>query len=181
MKKRKQKIIKAIKKKAAKSQNKKIVEKKKPKEVEMETDKISREGDVAIKFNQEMQVPSIISQKKDKTGRRVLYLQNFEICKDTGKRRLVGLSELDVSRDILDVTFVTVSDQEAKPIKYYLDMTKWDPTDLGMKINFDDPLMVGKGKDQVMTSLKDPSLFVSQASGTAISKKKATSVKAAKT
>ena len=81
----------------------------------------------------------------------------------------------------MDVTFVTVSDQESKPIKYYLDMTKWDPTNLGMKINFDDPLMVGKGNDQVMTALKDPSLFVSKASGTAISKEKATSVKVAKT
>ena len=81
----------------------------------------------------------------------------------------------------MDVTFVTVSDQEAKPIKYYLDMTEWDPKKLGMKINFDDPLMVGKGKDQVMTALKDPSMFVSEASGKAITKEKATSVKAART
>jgi hypothetical protein len=60
-------------------------------------------------------------------------------------------------------------------------MTKWDPTNLGMKINFDDPLMVGKGNDQVMTALKDPSLFVSKASGSPITKEKATSVKVAKT
>ena len=153
----------------------------KEKEIEMETEKISREGDVKIGFNQPMQVPGIIKQDKDKDGRRRLFVQSFDTCPVTHRRKLVGLSELDVSRDILDVTFVTVSDQESKPIGYYLEMTDWDPKKLGMKINFDDPLMVGKGNDQVMTALKDPSLFVSKASGTAISKEKATSVKVAKT
>ena len=37
--------------------------------------------------------------------------------------------------------------------------------------------MVGKGNDQVMTSLKNPDLFVSAASGEALPKDKATSVK----
>ena len=60
-------------------------------------------------------------------------------------------------------------------------MTNWDPTKLGMKINFDDPLMVGRGNDQVMTSLKDPGMFVSEAGGVSISKEKAVSVKVAKT
>ena len=91
------------------------------------------------------------------------------------------VSELDVTRDVLDVTFVTVSDQESTPIKYYLDMTNWDSKSLGMKINFEDPLQVGKGNDNVMTSLKDTNMFISEASGKAISKDKATSVKAART
>jgi hypothetical protein len=76
----------------------------------METDKISREGDVGIKFNQDMQVPDVIDTKKDEDGRRRLYVQNYEVCPITKRRRLVGLSELDVSRDIMDVSFVTVSD-----------------------------------------------------------------------
>ena len=108
--KRRKRIIKAIKKKAAKLQNKMVKKEPKTKPVEMETGKVDREGNVGLDFNQKMQVPSIITQKKDKTGKRKLYLQNFEICKVTDKRRLVGLSELDVSRDILDVTFVTKSD-----------------------------------------------------------------------
>ena len=78
------------------------------------------------------------------------------------------------------MTFVTASDQESTPIKYYLDMTNWDTKGLSMKINFDDPLQVGKGNDQVMTSLKDPGLFVSAESDSSISKEKATSVKVAK-
>ena len=113
----------------------------------METKKISREGDVDIQFNQKMQVPDIIKQDKDKDGRRKLFIQSFITCPTTNRRRLVGLSELDVTRDILDVTFVTQSDQETTPIKYFLEMTNWDPKKLGMKINFEDPLNAGKGND----------------------------------
>ena len=115
--------------------------------MEMETDKISREGDVQIKFNQEIRVPNFIVNDKDKQGKRHLYVQHFATCPATNKRRLVGLSELDVSRDLIDVSFVTVSDQESKPIGYFLEMIEWTATKLGMKINFDDPLMVGKGND----------------------------------
>ena len=79
--KRRSKIIKAIKKKAAKTQGKKIVEeKKKPKPIEMETKKISREGDVGMEFNQKMRVPSMITQKKTKEGKLRLLLQNFDTC-----------------------------------------------------------------------------------------------------
>lgn len=151
------------------------------KPIELETKKISREGDVGLEFNHKMRVPEIITQKPTKDSKQRLLVQSFSTCPVTQKRRLVGLSELDVSRDIMDVTFVTQSDQETTPIKYYLDMTKWDEKGLGIKVNFDDPLQVGKGSDQIMTSLKDPSMFVSQESESSIPKNKATSVKEAKT
>jgi hypothetical protein len=52
--------------------------------------------------------------------RRMLMVQNFAEDSITGRRRLVGLSELDVSRDILDFKFITTADQESEPIQFFL-------------------------------------------------------------
>jgi hypothetical protein len=41
---------------------------------------------------------------------RMLVVQNFVDDPSSGRRRLVGLSELDVSRDVMDVKFITDSD-----------------------------------------------------------------------
>jgi hypothetical protein len=56
-------------------------------------------------------------------------------------------------------------------------MEKWDENGIGIKVNYTDPLMVGKGNDQVMTTLKNPDLFISASSGEALPKDKATSIK----
>jgi hypothetical protein len=77
----------------------------------------------------------------------------------------------------MDLTFITETDQETNPIGYYLDLEKWDENGIQIKINYTDPLMVGKGNDQVMTTLKNPDLFVSAASGEALPKEDATTIK----
>jgi hypothetical protein len=56
-------------------------------------------------------------------------------------------------------------------------MKEWTPNGLGIQINYTDPLMIGKGDDQVLTTLKNPAMFVSKASGKSVPKDKATSVK----
>jgi len=66
---------------------------------------------------------------------------------------------------------------ETHPIGYYLDLERWDQKGLGIKINYVDPLNVGKGNDQVMTTIKNPDLFVSEESFDALAKNKATSIK----
>ena len=65
----------------------------------------------------------------------------------TGKRQLLGLAELDVTRDVVSLDFVTNTDTEANPIGYYLDMKEWTADGLGIQINYTDPLMIGKGDD----------------------------------
>jgi hypothetical protein len=142
----------------------------------VKTGKVTREGGLGINTNQPVLVPDFLS-KKNKSGARRLYIQNFEINPSTGKRQLLGLSELDVSRDVVDLSFVTETDQESNPIGYFLDMEKWDESGLGIRINYTDPLQVGKGNDQIMTTLKNPDLFVSAASGKPVPQKSATSVK----
>lgn len=55
-------------------------------------------------------------------GGRRLVVQNFVDDPVTGKRRLVGLSELDVSRDVMDLKYITDLDQESDPVEFFLDM-----------------------------------------------------------
>ena len=64
---------------------------------------------------------------------------------------------------------------------YYLEMSEWMDKHLGIKVYFADPLQVGKGNDQIMTTLKETTMFISKASGKPISKEKSTSVKEATT
>lgn len=54
---------------------------------------------------------------------RKMYIMHYAIHPDNNRRVLVGLSELDVGRDLVEFTYVTTSDQEAKPIGYYLELT----------------------------------------------------------
>jgi hypothetical protein len=78
---------------------------------------------------------------------------------------------------VASAAVVGETDQESNPIGYFLDMEKWDESGLGIRINYTDPLQVGKGNDQIMTTLKNPDLFVSAASGKPVPQKSATSVK----
>ena len=93
-------------------------------------------------------------------------MQNFAEDTLTGRRRLVGLSELDVSRDVMDFKFMTNSDQEAEPIEYFLEMKKWDETGVAVQVQYTNPLQVGRGNDNIATSLKNTALFA-PASGSA--------------
>lgn len=42
-------------------------------------------------------------------------------------------------------------------------MGDWTGKKLGLAIVFDDPLDVGRGHDNVMTSLRNPNMFISKA------------------
>ena len=72
--------------------------------------KMSREGDIKFSFSRELEVPSFIRGEEDENGRRRLYVQNFDTCRTTGKRRLIGLSELDVGRDVVKLKYFTKTD-----------------------------------------------------------------------
>lgn len=112
----------------------------------------NRMGVNAIKSSVKMTVPAVQT-------RRLLTVQNFAEDSVTGRRRLVGLSELDVSRDVMDFKFITTSDQESEPIEYFLEMNKWDENGLAVQIKYKNPLLVGKGNDNIATSLKNTALF----------------------
>jgi len=115
----------------------------------------TRSGENKMKSNVEFGEPPVV---KSRNG-RMLMVQNFVDDPMTGRRRLVGLSELDVSRDVMGVQFITTSDQESAPIEYFLKMKEWTSKGMSVKVDFKDPLLVGKGNDNVATSLKNMALF----------------------
>ena len=117
--------------------------------------KQTRSGENKMSSNVEFGDPPVVQAK----NRRMLMVQNFEQDPMTGRRRLVGLSELDVSRDVMGVQFITTSDQESAPIEYFLRMKEWTNKGMSVKVDFKDPLLVGKGNDNVATSLKNMALF----------------------
>jgi hypothetical protein len=63
-----------------------------PPPVEVKFEKMSRDGSIEIKFNQPLKVPSFLDQEIERG------------------RELISLKDLDVSRDILDIKFVSRND-----------------------------------------------------------------------
>jgi len=112
-----------------------------------------RMGKNSMKSNTPMNDPPFAK------NRRMLLVQNFEEDPISGRRRLVGLSQLDVSRDVMDFKFITDSDQESAPIEYFLKMKEWNKNGMSVQVDYKNPLLVGKGNDNVATSLKNMALF----------------------
>ena len=56
-------------------------------------------------------------------------------------------------------------------------MGDWTEKKLGLAIVFDDPLDVGRGRDNVMTNLRNPDMFVSKETGLPITADNSVSVK----
>lgn len=113
----------------------------------------NRVGQTRLGSNVKMHKPAFL-----KRGRKLM-IQNFVDDPMSGRRRLVGLSELDVSRDVMDFKYITTSDQEAEPIEFFLEMKQWDENGIGIQVHYSNPLMVGKGNDNIITTLKNPGLF----------------------
>jgi hypothetical protein len=59
-------------------------------------------------------------------------------------RRLVALSDLNVARDIMDVSFQKNSDDDSAN-GFYLEMKEWTSEGMQIKMNMDDPLAVSSG------------------------------------
>ena len=66
----------------------------------------TRSGGCGLRSNVAMYRPAFLTSRNS----RKLAIQNFAEDPHTGRRRLVGLSELDVSRDVMDFKFITDSD-----------------------------------------------------------------------
>ena len=85
---------------------------------------------MTISFNQKLIVPSFLSDKRRLDGEG---------------RQLIGLDDLDVTRDVLDIMFLLKSDIEPEDIKYYLMIHEWTPNHIKVFINFTNPLIISQG------------------------------------
>ena len=93
----------------------------------------------------------------------------------SGKRRLVELNQLDVSRDLFELQFVLKSELEPEDIKYYLEIDKWTPKEVRILVNFTDPAMVSKGmeRDTIYIKVKNSDMFKSKKTGKSLDMSKA--------
>jgi hypothetical protein len=114
--------------------------------ITMNTGVMNREGGISLNFSEPLHVPDLV-KTTDASGNRRLYIQNFKNHPVTGRRQLIGVSQLDVSRDILDFDFVTESDDEANKIGYYLEMKDWKAKSMEIHVNYTEPLEIGYGND----------------------------------
>lgn len=88
-------------------------------------------------------------------------------------RKLIGLKDIDVARDIMDIKFKSFG-EDSNFILYTLDLIRWDKRGMEILINFTDPLMIsnGENRDSVEFVIKNPMQFVSELTGLPLSQEK---------
>lgn len=69
----------------------------------------------------------------------------FEEFQNTTGRGLLKMSEVDVTRDIVDLKFSLNSDVNVSDIKYTLDITNWTEDYFEIFINYTNPLLISQG------------------------------------
>lgn len=85
-----------------------------------------------------------------------------EFSKDAMRgRELIRLSEVDVGRDIFDVSFYQLSDSSIYPIEFSMDIKNWTESDMKVNLNFTDSLTVSRGqfRDRIIIKVKNPNWF----------------------
>ena len=89
------------------------------------------------------------------------------------RRSLMSLSEINVPRDVMDVNLIVYSDVNVNDIQYYLSIIEWTNKKISIHMNFTTPLLISKGlvRDEVYMYIKNPYLFISQATGKPINAK----------
>jgi len=90
-----------------------------------------------------------------------VFLPDF--LSNDGRRSLISLSEIDVTRDVMNVDLIINSDVDPANIKYFLSITEWTDKGVNVLMNFTTPLLISKGikRDEAVMSIKNPLLFIS--------------------
>ena len=113
----------------------------------MKVNKISRDGKVSIEFNQKMKVPPFTELM--------------------GKRRqlrsALKMSDLNVQRDIVDMSFDLRSGIPKQALKYSLALSQWTERKIEVQLNFSNPEAVSQGnyRDGVTIKIKNGKWFKS--------------------
>ena len=62
----------------------------------------------------------------------------------------------------------TSTDQESKPIDYFIKIDVWDEDQLVLDLTFEEPLSIGQGRDAMLTEILATQLFISARTGRAM-------------
>lgn len=139
------------------------------KQLKCKISEISLDGVIKFEFSKKAHIPGIIKQESDSESRRML-----------GEPEKVTLSEIDVSRDIMDFTFISQEEVDYSKLVYYLEIVSWTEDNFELRINFTNPLIVSNGitEDLVVCRLKNRKLFVAKDTNQMIEKSSLVIVKA---
>jgi len=96
---------------------------------------MSNDGVFHLKFNEKIQVPDFITNNFDEA-----YLSKLDGAKEElGLSPKLHVSEIDVSRDIMQVRFILKSQVDVDKIQYYLGLSEWTEDGLKLFFNFSEP------------------------------------------
>jgi len=101
---------------------------------------LSRDGYLTVLFNQDITLPELESGP-------------------VRGRELTELKNLDVMRDVLDVTYVVNGESEPEErSELYLTVENWTANNLTIFVNFTNPILVSRGrmKDRLICRFKNP-------------------------
>ena len=101
------------------------------KPLEVEIDEITRDGLIKFKFNQDIHEPDLIKEAKKGSM-------------NINKRSLSSLDSIDVGK-FISIYFVMKSDVDPGAIEFFLNLEKWEGSDVWLRVNFTQPLLVSKG------------------------------------
>lgn len=134
-----------------------------PKEVVMKIKEISRNGLILFEFNQEMLIPPFVDREPESSDKNVSATNDTSngSTNSSESRQLVPLSMIDVSRDIMEIQLLINSIVEVEDVSFTLEVKNWTTRNLGIFMNFTDPLMISKGgnPDEIIFRVVNGQLF----------------------
>jgi len=79
----------------------------------------------------------------------------------------VSYSDIDVSRDLFEFTFVGKGESTLDDLEYSLELKEWTADKLEVQMHFTNPLRISTGinEDQLLLRVKNPLIFVSEITG----------------
>ena len=114
--------------------------------------KFTRESIMIIKSNQKMVLPPFAIN---------------DTVEATKERKLIEMSEIDVTRDLFEIEFDFYDLAAEEKIEYSVSLSNWTSDEITLQFNFTNPNLVSKGlkQDKVFLKARDPQLFRSADSG----------------
>jgi hypothetical protein len=110
-----------------------------------------------MSFSNPINVPKFDKPKPSSTG-----ANDATTGGSNGARMLLDLSQIDPSRDLFTIKYLSKDDGEAaKDVEFTIDIQEWTPTEMRLKFLFSDPLLISQGanSDLIVMAIKKPELF----------------------
>lgn len=109
--------------------------------------RITRNGEIQVKFNIPLVVPGFAGAPGDAASQR-RRLEESSACDDGPKNSQgpsLAMSDIDVGRDLFDFYYVSGADQESHKMSLSLELTAWHDKGMTLQMDLSEPLLASKG------------------------------------